>query len=77
MHAEICQFDRVSLEINFKRARNCNYEIPRLVQVKIYIYIYIITLSSLKVARFSIEFAFYMNQNSFLRLYAFIFLLYA
>ena len=33
-HAEICQFDRFSLEINFKRARSCNYEIPRLVQVK-------------------------------------------
>ena len=33
-HAEICQFDRFSLEINFKRAGNCNYGIPRLVQVK-------------------------------------------
>ena len=33
-HAEICQFDRFSLEINFKRARSCNYGIPRLVQVK-------------------------------------------
>ena len=33
-HAEICQFDRLSLEINFKRARSCNYGIPRLVQVK-------------------------------------------
>ena len=29
-HAEICQFDRFSLEINFKRARGCNYEILRL-----------------------------------------------
>ena len=29
-HAEICQFDHFSLEINFKRARSCNYEIPRL-----------------------------------------------
>ena len=29
-HAEICQFDCVSLEINFKRARSCNYGIPRL-----------------------------------------------
>ena len=29
-HAEICQFDRFSLEINFKRARSCNYGIPRL-----------------------------------------------
>ena len=26
----ICQFDRFSLEINFKRARSCNYGIPRL-----------------------------------------------
>ena len=33
-HAEICQFDRFSSEINFKRARSCNYGIPRLVQVK-------------------------------------------
>ena len=33
-HAEICQFDRFSLEINFKRARSYNYGIPRLVQVK-------------------------------------------
>ena len=33
-HAEICQFNRFSLEINFKRARSCNYGIPRLVQVK-------------------------------------------
>ena len=29
-HAEICQFDRFSLEINFKRARSYNYGIPRL-----------------------------------------------
>ena len=29
-HAEICQFDRFSLETNFKRARSCNYGIPRL-----------------------------------------------
>ena len=28
--AEICQFDRFSLETNFKRARTCNYGIPRL-----------------------------------------------
>ena len=27
-HAEICQFDRFSLEINFKRVRSFNYEIP-------------------------------------------------
>ena len=33
-HAEICQFDGFSLEINFKRARSGNYGIPRLVQVK-------------------------------------------
>ena len=33
-HAEICQFDRFSFKINFKRARSCNYGIPRLVQVK-------------------------------------------
>ena len=33
-HAEICQFDLFSLEINFKRARSCNYGITRLVQVK-------------------------------------------
>ena len=33
-HAEICQFDRFSLEINFKRACSCNYGILRLVQVK-------------------------------------------
>ena len=33
-HAEICQFDRFSLEINFKRAHCCNYGIPKLVQVK-------------------------------------------
>ena len=33
-HAEICQFDCFSLEINFKRPRSCNYGIPRLVQVK-------------------------------------------
>ena len=29
-HAEICQFDRFSLEIYFKRARSCDYGIPRL-----------------------------------------------
>ena len=29
-HSEICQFDRFSSEINFKRARSCNYGIPRL-----------------------------------------------
>ena len=29
-HAEIRQFDRLSLEINFKGARSCNYGIPRL-----------------------------------------------
>ena len=29
-HAENCQFDRCSLEINFKRACSCNYGIPRL-----------------------------------------------
>ena len=29
-HAEICQFDRFALEFNFKRARSCNYGIPRL-----------------------------------------------
>ena len=28
--AKIFQFDRFSLEINFKRARNCYYGIPRL-----------------------------------------------
>ena len=28
--AEIFQFDRFSLEINFKRARSCNYGVPRL-----------------------------------------------
>ena len=33
-HAEICRFDRFSLEINFKRARSSHYGIPRLVQVK-------------------------------------------
>ena len=33
-HAEICQFERFSSEINFNRARSCNYGIPRLVQVK-------------------------------------------
>ena len=33
-HAEICQFDRFSSEVNFKRARSCNYGISRLVQVK-------------------------------------------
>ena len=33
-HAEICQFDRFSSEINFKRACSCNYRNPRLVQVK-------------------------------------------
>ena len=33
-HAEMFQFDRLSPEINFKRARSCNYVIPRLVQVK-------------------------------------------
>ena len=33
-HAEICQFDRFSSEINFKRVRSCNYGIPRLAQVK-------------------------------------------
>ena len=33
-HAEICQFDRFSLEINFKRARSCNYGTPRLVKLK-------------------------------------------
>ena len=31
---KIVIFDRFSLEINFKRARGCNYGIPRLVQVK-------------------------------------------
>ena len=30
LHAEICQFNRFSLEINFKRAHSCNYGIPRL-----------------------------------------------
>ena len=29
-HAEMCQFDRFSLELNFKRAHSCNYGIPRL-----------------------------------------------
>ena len=29
-HAEICQFDRFSSEISFKRARSCDYGIPRL-----------------------------------------------
>ena len=29
-HAEICQFDRVSLETNFKKACSCDYGIPRL-----------------------------------------------
>ena len=33
-HAEICQFDGFSLEINFKRARSCDYGIPDWVQVK-------------------------------------------
>ena len=33
-HAEICQLNHFSSEINFKRARSCNYGIPRLVQVK-------------------------------------------
>ena len=28
--AEIFQFDRFSLEINFKRARSSNYGVPRL-----------------------------------------------
>ena len=29
-HAEICQFDRFSSEINFKRVHSCNYGIPKL-----------------------------------------------
>ena len=29
-HAEICQFDRFSLNVNFKRALRCNYGIPKL-----------------------------------------------
>ena len=29
-HAEICQFDLISLEINLKRVRSFNYGIPRL-----------------------------------------------
>ena len=29
-HAEMCQFDRFSLEINFKRACSCDYGILRL-----------------------------------------------
>ena len=33
-YAEVCQFDRFSLVINFKRARSCNYGIPKVVQVK-------------------------------------------
>ena len=33
-HAEICQFDRFSLEINFKRVLSCNYGIPRLFKLK-------------------------------------------
>ena len=33
-HAGICQFDQLSLEINFKRTCSCNYGIPSLVQVK-------------------------------------------
>ena len=33
-HVEICQFDRFPLEINFKRARSCNYGIPRLFKLK-------------------------------------------
>ena len=42
-HAEICQLDCFSLEINFKRARSCNYGILRLGQVKmkmLYYYYY-------------------------------------
>ena len=34
LHAEICQFDCFSLEINFKIACSCNYGIPTLDQVK-------------------------------------------
>ena len=30
LRVEICQFNRFSSEINFKRASSCNYEIPRL-----------------------------------------------
>ena len=33
-HAEICQFDRFSSEISFKRAGSCNYRIARVVQLK-------------------------------------------
>ena len=33
-HREIREFDRFSLEINFKRARSCNYGIPRLGNLK-------------------------------------------
>ena len=29
-HAEICGFDGFSSEINFKRARTCDYGIPKL-----------------------------------------------
>ena len=28
-HADICQLDRFSLEIDFKRTRSCNYGIPQ------------------------------------------------
>ena len=33
-HAKMCQFDRVSLEINFKRARSFNYRILKLGSIK-------------------------------------------
>ena len=49
-HAEICQFDRFSLESNFERARSCNYGIPRLVQVKMKILYKVCSTASPKLA---------------------------
>ena len=54
-HAEICQFDCFSLEINFKRARSCNYGIPRLVQVKMKI-LYSPELRKVKIENNHVEF---------------------
>ena len=49
--AEICQFDRFSLQINFKRARSCNYGIPNWVQVK------------MKIQYFPLKSSFYIKQK--------------
>ena len=61
-HAEIYQFDHVSLEINFKRARSCNYGIPRLVQVKMKI-LYSQRVSKYLLALRTISWSLHLNEH--------------